>query len=583
MHRNTDKKRDKIRDQTEARISMHKNVDQIRDQSRKRLLMHRQINRIRDKTEKRKKYKQDLHNRNFLNSIDSDTGFNVICTCCSEYKSRYVCTGIQVLNKSQQTKYLINDKHVRSKDGKRYICKVCRSHIKDKKIPPKSEKQHWKLMNIPTHLKNTLKGVTNYSKVMKKRKLSTNSIDIDKALELNKLEAHLLKLVIPFVRIAHCPRGAYFKVRGNLILISADVPDSLSQILPLPQNIIPVCFKRKLEYKGNYLEEVIDRNKVQAYLDFYKINNPLYKNVVLKEDSIDQFVKECTNYAENFERATDNSYNELKSMKDNDTSDSETDSGDADLASDFEVLEEYEEDAEFNESNFHRDQSTVFCNKYEEDVFVPSVANRLANIIINIEINNDIDSEMYKSDMADINDEINLEEVDQFLDDLNNEGDMYKSQTVLNLEGLKDEFNEEEDDVPEEETVRITNKHFSKTVQCLEKVAVAPGEKGKFQNWGEDAFLEETCFPELFPIGIGGYLSMVVDENEKKMGFAQYIKHRILSANSKFRRNSAYTFFLLLVKELVQLKRCKQTYLRQATKLPNLTKDSMVKRRFVKV
>ena len=59
------------------------------------------------------------------------------------------------------------------------------------------------------------------------------------------------------------------------------------------------------------------------------------------------------------------------------------------------------------------------------------------------------------------------------------------------------------------------------------------------------------------------------------MGFAMYIKHRILSYDPKFRKNSTYLFFLLVVKELVQLKRCKQTYMRQATKLPNLTKETM--------
>jgi hypothetical protein len=69
---------------------------------------------------------------------------------------------------------------------------------------------------------------------------------------------------------------------------------------------------------------------------------------------------------------------------------------------------------------------------------------------------------------------------------------------------------------------------------------------------------------------------MALDNGEPKMGFAQYIKHRVLSADSKYRRNSAYVFFLLLVKELVQLKRCKQTYLRQATKVPNLTKESLI-------
>ena len=129
-----------------------------------------------------------------------------------------------------------------------------------------------------------MQKVTSYSKVIKKRRLTVDNNNIDQALELNKLEAHILKLVIPFVRIAHCPRGAYFKVRGNLILISADISHSLSRIIPVNQNVIPVSFKRRLEYKGNYLEEVIDKNKVLAYFEFYKTNNPLFKDISLKEE-----------------------------------------------------------------------------------------------------------------------------------------------------------------------------------------------------------------------------------------------------------------------------------------------------------
>ena len=68
------------------------------------------------------------------------------------------------------------------------------------------------------------------------------------------LEAFLVKIVIPFIRIAHCPRGSYFKVKGDLILISADIRDSLEKILPLEQSLIPVAFKRKLAYGGSYIE-----------------------------------------------------------------------------------------------------------------------------------------------------------------------------------------------------------------------------------------------------------------------------------------------------------------------------------------
>ena len=59
-------------------------------------------------------------------------------------------------------------------------------------------------------------------------------------------------------------------------------------------------------------------------------------------------------------------------------------------------------------------------------------------------------------------------------------------------------------------------------------------------------------------------------------GFAKYVKGRIMSTDPKFRQDYIYMFFLLLVKELIQLKTCKTTYLRQARKLPDLTKDDVL-------
>ena len=60
-------------------------------------------------------------------------------------------------------------------------------------------------------------------------------------------------MVIPFIRIAHCPRGSYFKVKGDLILISADVKNSLETILPLEQSLIPVAFRWKLAFRGSFI------------------------------------------------------------------------------------------------------------------------------------------------------------------------------------------------------------------------------------------------------------------------------------------------------------------------------------------
>ena len=110
----------------------------------------------------------------------------------------------------------------------------------------------------------------------------------------------------------------------------------------------------------------------------------------------------------------------------------------------------------------------------------------------------------------------------------------------------------------------------------MEKICVAPGEDGKFQNWKKDVFLEERCFPEKFPYGTGGYLSSQINDSESDMGFANYCINQIMSCDPKFRQDSAYLFFLLLVKELILLKRCKSTYWRQATRLPNMSKEDVI-------
>ena len=102
-----------------------------------------------------------------------------------------------------------------------------------------------------------------------------------------------------------------------------------------------------------------------------------------------------------------------------------------------------------------------------------------------------------------------------------------------------------------------------------------PMSTGEFQNWGKDVFLEERCFPEKFPFGTGGYLSSSIKDEANNMGFANYCISQIMSCDPRFRNDSAYLFFLLLVKELIQLKRCKTTYFRQATRLPNLSKTDI--------
>ena len=80
-----------------------------------------------------------------------------------------------------------------------------------------------------------------------------------------------------FCRIAHAPRGPYFRVKGDLILISSDLLHSMSKILPVDQSLIPVSFKRRLAYSGSFLEEYVEKIKVLLYFGWLQKCNHLYK------------------------------------------------------------------------------------------------------------------------------------------------------------------------------------------------------------------------------------------------------------------------------------------------------------------
>ena len=60
-------------------------------------------------------------------------------------------------------------------------------------------------------------------------------------------------------------------------------------------------------------------------------------------------------------------------------------------------------------------------------------------------------------------------------------------------------------------------------------------------------------------------------EARQNIGFSNYVRHRMLSADSRYRDDNDYLFFLLIVKELIDLKRSKQTVLRQTQRVKHMT------------
>ena len=218
--------------------------------------------------------------------------------------------------------------------------------------------------------------------MLKQKNLEEKSKDEREFLKLNRLESYLLKLVIPFIRIAHCPRGRYFKVKGDLILISSDITHSLSKILPLQQSLIPVCFKRKLAYSGSFIEEFIEKEKVQMYFSWFKENNHLYKDISLDAELIDQFTFESQASSDEFESKTKEDGIEVSvDVKENE---------DNSLGENVVIEEGFENAFEIYQVNDEvekeHNQTTMFMNKYCEDPNLPTVANKLADMIVDYEM-----------------------------------------------------------------------------------------------------------------------------------------------------------------------------------------------------
>ena len=308
-------------------------------------------------------------------------------------------TGIKVLSEKQQDLYLPSDRKMfLSKDGKRYICKLCRKQICKKKKPSKSKKDKLAFSKFPLFLKNHLKKVVDFSSFVRKRNpnlCESNEKLMEQAIRLNKLESHLLKIIIPFIRIAHCTRGSHIKVKGSCIFISADISHSMSRILPKEQNLLPVCLKRKLDYSGNYIEEIIDKNKVKAYYNFFKRYNPLFGKEELNEKTIDSYEKECSLATKEFEELITSTENKIEKHPEEEViNESDKESSDEELDETQNTFFNPAEEEKNEGTKFFRDQSSIFCNKYEEDVNTSTVANKLANLITEAEVFYGVDIEV---------------------------------------------------------------------------------------------------------------------------------------------------------------------------------------------
>ena len=320
---------------------------------------------------------------------------------------------------------------------------------------------------------------------------------------LNKCEQNLLKLVIPFIKVYHIPRSNQLKVVGPCLNVEADIASSLEKIIPVEQQLIPVALKRMPNYQGHYTAEMVDKKKLLEYFAYFKLHNPLFKDVEFDSEKLNEILAEVLEEVETQDEFKTTQQEAGVNLEQQDADDDE------------ELLDDSSEDeGEMNEIADVNDEWTEYDAPDYQTVSVNDTV---------------IDPLTRNESMDTLSESI--------------------AKTII--EG--------------EQALRQRQKSFRNSNR-QERIEVAPTQAGKFVDFwdktDENAYLtcEEACFPELFPAGTGGFLS-----THQKHGctFANYVKQRIFGIDPRFRENETYVFFLYVIKEQLEINRSVQTYFRK--------------------
>ena len=117
---------------------MHQMIDKVRNQREDRKLLFRQY----DQTETRRRWilnrDKSRYHRQISSTLATDTGFDVICSSCLQYKSKSFCKPIEKLNEAKQNKFIIKMcSLLKNRYDGQMVCNICFNEKNGRKITHK--------------------------------------------------------------------------------------------------------------------------------------------------------------------------------------------------------------------------------------------------------------------------------------------------------------------------------------------------------------------------------------------------------------------------------------------------------------
>ena len=148
-----------------------------------------------------------------------------------------------------------------SNDGKEWICKTCDRALIRGSMPLQAKANGLQLCEVPPELSG-----------------------------LNALELRLISLRVPFMKMVALPSGKQRSIHGPAVNVPSKV-DTICDVLPrLPSQseLVPLKLKRKVAYRGHYMYDYIIPQKLLDALRFLKANNPLYADIDVNEQWVEE-------------------------------------------------------------------------------------------------------------------------------------------------------------------------------------------------------------------------------------------------------------------------------------------------------
>ena len=398
----------------------------------------------------------------------------------------YICCSCQLLLYRHNVKKFVNDHYsaalladctnnIDSFDHMRYICNSCHNSLCKGYIPPLSVGNLLQLTEIPDVLKN-----------------------------LSSLEVTLISKRIPFMKILGLPRGKQKAVHGCVVNVPVD-PDETCGILPrLPSSAtLTVKLKRKLQYRGHVIKQVIRPWKILSALYYLKMNNKHYTDVAINE----QWQEDASTENPNLWESLTNYHG-----SDNDES----------VMPDAVVCQKDNDNIENTKSNDQMDVIDIQINTSDQTETVRSHSEQgKANHDIQESDINTPEAKRHEHTSEPNVQDINEAQSDS---DLDNDNEEQQQDVRTKLAGL-----------PYDSCLQP--KDLSADSDFI--LSLAPGEGKKPESFHSDQFSEELSFPNMFPDGCFGFSC----KRPKKITMKQYFKSRILNHDTRFSSSIEYLFY----------------------------------------